>query len=216
MAGRGVAADTPAAPKASLRGPLVHPAPAGRAPGSGSSSSSSTANGSLPPRTDGPLPIPTLVAVPQAPPHVVAQAQPPRQPVGGQPVRHRVDDGPRRTAPTNATPRRARSSRGRPAPRRLSIHAGPGSATRNPSALTARSSPNPTRRPPKSADRSALHKGQANDLPLRVSWRGGQDCWVTLTIQGTPNLSVHMPNSSPHICFSRGMVTVPPSESFSQ
>jgi hypothetical protein len=60
-------------------------------------------------------------------------------------------------------------------------------------------------------------EGQVNDLPLWVSWRGGQDCcWVTLTIQGMPNLSVHMPNSSPHICFSRGMVTVPPSESFSQ
>jgi hypothetical protein len=77
--------------------------------------------------------------------------------------------------------------------------------------------PDPTRRPPKSAGRSAYHKGQVIDLPLVVSWRGGQDCcWVTLTIQGTPNLSVHMPNSSPHICFSRGMVTVPPSESFSQ
>ena len=48
-----------------------------------------------------------------------------------------------------------------------------------------------------------------------VRWR--QDCcWVMLTIQGMPNLSVHMPNSSPHICFSRGMVTVPPSDSFSQ
>jgi hypothetical protein len=30
-----------------------------------------------------------------------------------------------------------------------------------------------------------------------------------LTIQGTPNWSMHMPNSSPHICFSSGMVTVP-------
>lgn len=36
----------------------------------------------FPPRTDDPLPVPALVAVPQAPPHVVAQAQPPRQPVG--------------------------------------------------------------------------------------------------------------------------------------
>jgi hypothetical protein len=43
MAERGVAADTPAAPKASLRGPLVHPAPAGLR-GQASSSSSSTAH----------------------------------------------------------------------------------------------------------------------------------------------------------------------------
>ncbi len=32
-----------------------------------------------------------------------------------------------------------------------------------------------------------------------------------LTSQPMPNLSVTMPNSSPHTCFSRGMVTVPPS-----
>ena len=37
-----------------------------------------------------------------------------------------------------------------------------------------------------------------------------------LTIQLMPNLSVHWPNSSPHICFSSGIVTVPPSESWSQ
>ncbi len=40
--------------------------------------------------------------------------------------------------------------------------------------------------------------------------------WVMLTIQAMPNWSVHMPNSSPHICFSRGIVTVPPPESLSQ
>ena len=28
--------------------------------------------------------------------------------------------------------------------------------------------------------------------------------WTMLTIQEMPNWSVHMPNSSPHICFSRG------------
>jgi hypothetical protein len=39
---------------------------------------------------------------------------------------------------------------------------------------------------------------------------------TTSTIQGTPNLSVHMPNMSPHICFSNGIVTLPPSESLSQ
>ena len=31
-----------------------------------------------------------------------------------------------------------------------------------------------------------------------------------LTIQAMPNLSWHMPNSSPHICFSSGTGTVPP------
>jgi hypothetical protein len=40
--------------------------------------------------------------------------------------------------------------------------------------------------------------------------------WVMLTIQGMPNRSTHMPNSSPHICFSSGTDTVPPSDSFSQ
>jgi hypothetical protein len=40
--------------------------------------------------------------------------------------------------------------------------------------------------------------------------------WTTSTIHGTPNLSVHMPKRSPHICFSKGIVTVPPSESLSQ
>ena len=39
---------------------------------------------------------------------------------------------------------------------------------------------------------------------------------VMFTIQWTPKRSTHMPNSSPHICFSNGTVTVPPSESFSQ
>ena len=33
-----------------------------------------------------------------------------------------------------------------------------------------------------------------------------------LTIQPMPNLSMHMPNSSPHICFSSGTDTVPPSD----
>ena len=40
--------------------------------------------------------------------------------------------------------------------------------------------------------------------------------WLMLTIHWTPNWSTHMPNSSPHICFSRGTVTVPPSDSCSQ
>jgi len=37
-----------------------------------------------------------------------------------------------------------------------------------------------------------------------------------LTIQGTPNWFTHMPNWSPHICFSRGIDTLPPPDSFSQ
>lgn len=42
------------------------------------------------------------------------------------------------------------------------------------------------------------------------------DPWTTLTIQGMPNLSTSAPNSSPHICFSNGTVTVAPSLSCSQ
>lgn len=34
------------------------------------------------------------------------------------------------------------------------------------------------------------------------------------TIHGMPKRSVSRPNSSPHICFSSGITTVPPSESF--
>jgi hypothetical protein len=37
-----------------------------------------------------------------------------------------------------------------------------------------------------------------------------------LTIHWIPNRSTHMPNSSPHICYSMGMVTSPPSDCFSQ
>jgi hypothetical protein len=40
--------------------------------------------------------------------------------------------------------------------------------------------------------------------------------WVMLTIHGMPNRSMHMPNSSPHISFSKGIVTLPPSDSYSQ
>jgi hypothetical protein len=63
---------------------------------------------------------------------------------------------------------------------------------------------------------SQRHQGGFSSLVLRIrGW--SQPCgWTTSTIQGTPNLSVHMPNRSPHICFSNGMVTVPPSESLSQ
>jgi hypothetical protein len=39
---------------------------------------------------------------------------------------------------------------------------------------------------------------------------------VMLTIQEIPNRSTHMPKTSPHICFSNGIVTEPVAESFSQ
>jgi hypothetical protein len=45
----------------------------------------------------------------------------------------------------------------------------------------------------------------------RQAW----DC-VMFTIQGMPNRSTHIPNSSPHICFSSGIVTVPPSDNVCQ
>jgi hypothetical protein len=41
-------------------------------------------------------------------------------------------------------------------------------------------------------------------------------CWPMLTSHGTPNLSVHMPNSSPQGCFSIAIVTFPPSDSLPQ
>jgi hypothetical protein len=40
--------------------------------------------------------------------------------------------------------------------------------------------------------------------------------WETLTIHEMPNLSWHCPNSSPHICFSSGIVTSPPRDNFFQ
>jgi hypothetical protein len=50
----------------------------------------------------------------------------------------------------------------------------------------------------------------------RRDWARQAWGWVMFTIQGMPNRSTHMPNSSPHICLSRGIVTVPPSDSFCQ
>jgi hypothetical protein len=81
-----------------------------------------------------------------------------------------------------------------------------------PTAGPARSS-EPRRRSGHRHRPSSTGEQVCDHAPLRSR---GQPCWVMLTIQGMPNRSVHMPNSSPHICFSRGMVTVPPSDSFSQ
>ncbi len=54
---------------------------------------------------------------------------------------------------------------------------------------------------------------RATDAPTS----GFQVCRsLMLTIQVMPNLSVHMPNTSPHICFSSGTDTLPPSDSLSQ
>jgi hypothetical protein len=73
-----------------------------------------------------------------------------------------------------------------------------------------------------SSDSDAPAPSKASTRRLRLDGKAPSqsstyDCgWTTSTIHGTPNLSVHMPNRSPHICFSKGMVTVPPSESLSQ
>ena len=49
------------------------------------------------------------------------------------------------------------------------------------------------------------------------SWADGAgQPWTMLTIQPMPNLSWHWPNSSPHICFSSGTLTVPLSDSLAQ
>ena len=50
-------------------------------------------------------------------------------------------------------------------------------------------------------------------LPITPVYRGG--C-VMFTIQVIPNLSSHMPKTSPHICFSSGIVMVAPADSLSQ
>lgn len=59
-------------------------------------------------------------------------------------------------------------------------------------------------------DASATHGDADASTPDQVC------CSLTLTIHVIPNLSAHMPNTSPHICFSRGTDTVPPSDSLSQ
>ena len=70
-------------------------------------------------------------------------------------------------------------------------------------------------------DGGPVHRGGGRESARRPGKgsevRVDQPCgWLMLTIQATPNRSTHMPNSSPHICFSRGTDTVPPSDSFSQ
>lgn len=58
-------------------------------------------------------------------------------------------------------------------------------------------------------------KGASENLSVCVEQ--DQACgWPMLTIQATPNWSSHMPNSSPHICFSRGTDTLPLPDSLSQ
>jgi len=62
--------------------------------------------------------------------------------------------------------------------------------------------------------RHRLGSGQEDAVHVDA---GDQACgWVMLTIQVMPNWSTQEPNSSPHICFSRGTETVPPSDSCSQ
>jgi len=52
--------------------------------------------------------------------------------------------------------------------------------------------------------------------PVSRGWPAQACVSLMLTIQGMPNRSVHMPNTSPHICFSSGTATVPSADSFSQ
>ena len=47
----------------------------------------------------------------------------------------------------------------------------------------------------------------------RLAYAGG---WEMLTSQEVPNLSTHMPNSSPQTCFCSGMVVTPPAASCSK
>ncbi len=70
-----------------------------------------------------------------------------------------------------------------------------------------------------------VHARPAPMLPASAGLRypqsrealAGQLCgWPMLTIQAMPNWSKHIPNSSPHICFSSGTDTVPSVDSFSQ
>ena len=57
-------------------------------------------------------------------------------------------------------------------------------------------------------------------LSMRSWGNGANTTWryifgaVIFTSQLTPNLSINMPNESPQGALSRGMVTVPPAESF--
>ncbi len=76
-------------------------------------------------------------------------------------------------------------------------------------------------RPPR-AGPAAVADHQGDDLWRRsvapCRWDAARQVWgwLMFTIQGMPNRSMHMPNTSPHICFSKGIVTVPPSDSFCQ
>ncbi len=85
--------------------------------------------------------------------------------------------------------------------------------------LRRRLSPGSQRWPP-DAIRIAFDELRASSRDRsdpQTDWARNQPCgWPMSTIQMMPNWSTHMPNSSPHICFSRGTDTVPPAESFSQ
>ena len=56
--------------------------------------------------------------------------------------------------------------------------------------------------------------GLSDGVGLRP--RYSDEASAILTNQVRPNWSWHMPNSSPHICFSSGIETVPLEDSFSQ
>lgn len=62
----------------------------------------------------------------------------------------------------------------------------------------------------------AVHLRAHGTSDERLLGSVGQPDSVMFTIHGSPNLSVHMPNVSPHICFSRGIFMSPPADSLSQ
>jgi hypothetical protein len=84
----------------------------------------------------------------------------------------------------------------------------------SPARPTCRCSTAPARSPassPRSSSRTVSEAAASRRVrPM------DQACCEMLTIQATPNWSTHMPNSSPHACFSSGIVALPLLDSFSQ
>ena len=69
-------------------------------------------------------------------------------------------------------------------------------------------------RPSLAADRDEMAESAAPDDLLGAVGEG--HCPLMFTIQEMPNRSTHMPNSSPHTCFSSATVTMPSPLSCSQ
>ena len=58
---------------------------------------------------------------------------------------------------------------------------------------------------------TAVRAARGAGIGIIYAWGG-----LMFTSQETPNLSTHMPNSSPQTCFCIGMVAVPLADSLSQ